>query len=402
TPNANGDLPFIKQDPNQPNQFYFTFVDEVIRAANAAGLVMGLLPTWGDKVGRTHGDGPQIFNVDNARNYGEFLGRQYKDRQIIWILGGDRLVDDMEKKNIWRALAAGLRSSSPHLITFHPKGGDASISSSSSVFAADDPTIDFNMQQNGHRDDTGSWERIQADYLSFPVKPVVDGEPLYEDHPIAFQPEARGYSNAHDIRRFMYWDLFAGAFGHTYGHHSIWQMHREGPGVNFPVMSWVEALDAPGASDVQHARALLESRPFLTRVPEGSFIIPSSAPHSVPGRGTKRMVATRDQDWSYAMIYLPASRQFSVRAGQLAGSKLHVWCFNPRDGFCIDLGQIPKPEVLEITPPEAGENLDWIMVLDDANRGFKPPGQPVGAISELKPGEPVTLEMRSHLLLTAR
>jgi len=31
-----------------------------------------------------------VFNVDNAKIYGEYLGKRYKNKPIIWILGGDR------------------------------------------------------------------------------------------------------------------------------------------------------------------------------------------------------------------------------------------------------------------------------------------------------------------------
>ncbi|HEY2647544.1 MAG TPA: DUF4038 domain-containing protein [Puia sp.] len=38
------------------------------------GLVIGLLPTWGDKVTKLWGVGPVIFTPANARIYGSWLG----------------------------------------------------------------------------------------------------------------------------------------------------------------------------------------------------------------------------------------------------------------------------------------------------------------------------------------
>jgi hypothetical protein len=38
---------------------------------------MGLLPTWGDKVTKLWGEGPQVFNEANAYVYGLFLGKRY-------------------------------------------------------------------------------------------------------------------------------------------------------------------------------------------------------------------------------------------------------------------------------------------------------------------------------------
>ena len=79
TPNPNGRVPLCGDDPTRPNELYFRDVDEIIRLAAKKGLYIGLLPTWGDKVhGGLWGTGPVIFNAENARIYGRFLGQRYK------------------------------------------------------------------------------------------------------------------------------------------------------------------------------------------------------------------------------------------------------------------------------------------------------------------------------------
>ena len=105
------------------------------------------------------------------------------------------------------------------------------------------------MRQNGHVIEwNGRYELTKKDYDRTPVKPVIDGEPLYEDHPVSFNAKAFGYSVAADVRRPLYWDLFAGACGHTYGDHSVWQMWSAGKKpINSPLMPWFEAIDQPGA-----------------------------------------------------------------------------------------------------------------------------------------------------------
>ncbi|MBV9272810.1 MAG: glycoside hydrolase family 140 protein [Verrucomicrobia bacterium] len=378
TPNAYGHLPLIDEDPTKPNEDYFRHVDWIIGKANSLGIFPGILPTWGDKVGHTHGIGPKIFTEGNAKVYGNFLGERYREADLIWIIGGDRTVDDTEQFAIWRALAAGLRAGDHgnHLLTFHPRGGDDLVSTSSLPFPNSDPLLDFNMRQNGHCDTTKTWARISADYEKTPTKPVLDGEPLYEDHPICFRSVDHGYSNAHDIRRFLYWDLFAGGFGHTYGHHSVWQMHdpARGEGVNLPISFWYDAIDSPGANQVRHARALLESRPFLTRIPDNSLIAVTTVRNSVPGSGTKYLNATRAADGSYGMVYLAASRTFVLDPAELSGETLHFWWFDPRTGTNVDLGTFPRAWRFEITPPLVGENVDWILVCDDAAKGYPTPG----------------------------
>jgi hypothetical protein len=377
-PNAYGALPLVDEDPTRPNEAYFSHVDWIVLLANQLGLTIGMLPTWGDKVGITHGDGPRIFNRRNARIYGEYLGKRYKDADLVWIIGGDRAVNSREKRKIWCSLGEGLRAGGEgqHLMTFHPRGGDDQISTSSTVFPNDDPLLDFNMRQNGHFNGTPTWARIAGDYASVPVKPVIDGEPIYEDHPIGFEAAKYGYSTASDCRRFLYWDLFSGAFGHTYGHHSVWQMHApaRGEGINKPINYWFQAIESPGAWQIRHARTLLESRPFLTRIPDGSLIAPFNVPSAVPGAGTKFINATRSSDGNYGMIYSATSRPYTVNTGLLSGKSFHFWWFNPRDGSHIDLGIFPRPNLLEVMPPFQGEDLDWVLVIDNAAQNFQPPG----------------------------
>jgi hypothetical protein len=61
TPNRYGHLPLIDEDPAKPNEEYFQHIDWILQKAGSMGLWFGILPTWGDKVGHTHGAGPALF-----------------------------------------------------------------------------------------------------------------------------------------------------------------------------------------------------------------------------------------------------------------------------------------------------------------------------------------------------
>lgn len=374
-PNPYGHLPLANQDPAQPVEDYFAHCDYIIGKAESLGLYIGLLPTWGDKFNKKWGAGPEIFTPENAAVYGEFLGKRYRDRKnVIWILGGDRPIENDKHREIIREMARGLRQGDggAHLMTFHPNGGHGSAE-----YFHDESWLDFNMRQNGHGPEfTGRYDQTRADYDRAPVKPVLDGEPLYEDHPISFKAKQLGHSIAADVRRPLYWDLFSGACGHTYGHHSVWPFweSRHKP-VNDPLMPWQEALDQPGAGQMQYGRWLMESRPFLTRVPDDSIIVTDRVPTAVPGAGRYRFVATRDVDGTYAMIYAPIGRAFSVRMNVIKGPKAQAWWFNPRDGTAAPVGEFANTGERRFVPPNPGETLDWVLVLDDAARNYPPPGQ---------------------------
>ena len=315
-PNAYGDLPFADAGFTRPNERYFTYVDEVVAMADSLGLVIGLLPAWGDKFCLKWGPGPEIFTTEGrAEAFGRYLGERYRIRRnIIWILGGDRPPEGREP--ILRAFArgiacgvAGREDYSACLITYHPWG-----KSSSGDWLHDEPWLAFNMQQNGHAYDFDLWERIARDYARRPVKPVLDGEPIYEEHPIDFDREKYGTSEALHVRRAFYHEVFSGACGHTYGCHAVWQMWEPGryAPVTGPVRSWRESLSLPGAYQVCYGRELIESRPFFRRIPDQGVIAGDA------GWGHGRCTATRDSLGTYAMVYSESGRPFAVDLGRVS------------------------------------------------------------------------------------
>lgn len=364
TPNALGDTPLINNDPANPNETYFAYVDHIVDRAGALGLHIGMLPTWGDKWNQKWGKGPEIFTPDNARSYGLFLGHRYADAPIIWILGGDRAVETEQHRAIIGAMAEGLREGDGgrHLISFHPQGQQAS-----SQYFHDADWLDFNMVQSGHHRNQANWEFIEVDYARTPTKPCMDAEPGYEDHPAGFNLD-NGYLDEYEVRKSLYWGLFAGGHGHTYGCHPIWQFWRPG---RVPLSSvrrhWREALGLPGSVQQQHARALLLSRPFFTRIPDQTLIT------SDQGVGTQHLRATRAADGGYALIYSPTYNPFDINLEHLSGTMLVAHWYDPRTGIAQRLGDLPKTGRQTFTPPAGGP--DWILVLDDAARHFPTPGE---------------------------
>ena len=380
TPNPYGHLPLIDNDPTKPavkdgpNNDYWDHVDFIVAEANKREMYIGFLPTWGDKWNKKWGEGPEIFKPANAAVYGAWIGKRYQNAGVVWILGGDRPVESDLHKEIIRAMAQGVRAGDQgkHLITFHPTGG----SGSSQHFHNDD-WLDFNMRQNGHTAEfTGRYDATKVDYDRVPTKPVLDGEPIYEDHPVSFDAQKFGHSIASDVRRPLYWDLFTGAFGHTYGHHSVWQMWKsDQAGINNPLLPWPEAIVQNGALQMKHGKALIESRPFFNRIPDQEILVVDRVPTSVPGAGRYQFVATRDTDGTYAMVYAPVGRAFKVKMATIQGAKVKAWWFNPRDGQATAIGEFPNTGEKEFMPPNPGEMLDWVLVLDDAAKSYPAPGE---------------------------
>ena len=58
----------------------------------------------------------------------------------------------------------------------------------------------------------------------------------------------------------------------------------------------------------------------------------------------------------------------------IKGPRIAAWWFNPRDGRSERLQDFNNHGEHEFVPPRPGEMLDWVLVLDDAARGYPPPG----------------------------
>lgn len=368
-PNPYGELPLENDDPTKPREAYFQHVDFIVKKAAEFGIYIGMLPTWGDKVFKNRwGMGPEIFNVENARVYGKWIGNRYKnEKNIIWILGGDRNPRNDNDVAIWRSMAAGIEEAvgkDKALMTFHPQPNDIQDGGSAKWFHNDD-WLDFNMFQTGHCRETNLWDRMDYAYNLKPTKPVLDGEPIYEDHPVCFNAKDLGTSSAYDIRKSAWLDVFSGSFGHTYGCHDIWQMYAPNrTPVNGPQRPWYVAIDLPGADQLKFLRKLIELRPMFDRIPDKSLI--------TDGLGASdRIQATRGND--YIFVYSAQGKKFTVNTNKISGNELIANWYNPRNGELKNIGKLPKKAQQEFMPPTTGYGHDWVLIIDDASKNYPLP-----------------------------
>lgn len=363
-PNAYGHFPIEPKRPDQPivkdgpDNDYWDDVERVIRLAKEHGLHIGLLPTWGKWVisdwqnGLVNG----FFTTANAEAYGRFIGERFRDHDnIIWILGGDKAAPTDAAKAIWRAMARGIaigvsgaEDYSKVLMTYHTSGPG-----STAWFFNDEPWLDFHALQSGHGRWAMNWLMVEHACTMKPTLPVIDLETSY---PGFRHGRPATIATDDDARRAAYWAVFAGAAGHTYGHHSIWQMHSPNyPGVAGPKEHWFDALDAPSARQMGYLRKLIESRPFHTQRPDLSLLAfeqtkPWEMCLALHGEG-------------YALIYTPTGQTLKVRPEKLGGAVKASW-FNPRTGKTTGSGEFPNRGDHEFQPPSQGEGNDWVLVLE--------------------------------------
>ena len=226
-----GNLPFLEGDPGRPNEAFWRHIDDILDKARAHGLYVALVPMWGQEYAKAF-----KADAEKARVFGRWIGRRYASRNhVVWIVSGEydsinnyRLPISDEQKAVINATAEGIRDGhcGTQLMTIHP-----GVSRTSSLDFHGASWLDFNMLQSGHTIDCNAYRQaenhalIAHDYRMTPTKPVLDGEPIYEDTPdgVWVVKNTDGpRAGAAAVRRKAYWAVFAGACGHTYGHNDVY------------------------------------------------------------------------------------------------------------------------------------------------------------------------------------
>jgi hypothetical protein len=378
-----GNRPFDNGNTDTPDEPFWKTIDSVVDKACDHALYVMIFPLWGHDFSETVGT-----DAERAYRLGLWLGRRYRDRtNVLWSVSGEydsindfRLPISDVQKRIINAMAHGLREGhgGTQLMSIHP-----GVARTSSRDFHHEPWLDLNMLQSGHQADAAAfgmeenYALIAHDYGLSPIKPVYDGEPMYEDTPDAVwikQSLEGPRAGAEVMRHKAYWAVFAGAFGHTYGHNDLYCFYDPAYPEQVGVLPgqrghWKEALRAPGGAQMYHLRALMESRPLLTRIPDQSLIVGPA------GDGATRVQATRDAAGSYAMVYVPGANQtVTLDASGLSGDRLRAWWYDPRTGRATALkGEFPRAGQLTFTTPDRGP--DWVLVLDDVAKAYPRPGR---------------------------
>lgn len=347
---------------------YWDHMDYIIKTAEQNGIYIGMVCIWGGLVKAG------LMNEKEAEAYGKFLAERYKDSpNIIWFIGGDIRGD--VKTEVWETLARTIKSiDKNHLMTFHPFGRTSSI-----YWFHDADWLDFNMFQSGHRrydqtrgdgDNTAeaavaedNWRYVEAALAKTPAKPVIDGEPSYEEIPQGLHDPSELWWKAPDVRRYAYWSVFAGSFGHTYGHNSIMQMVKPATNGGYgATKTWYDALKDPGFNQMKHVKNLMLSFPFFERVPDQSVISGEN------GFRYDRAIATRGND--YLLVYTYTNRPMDIDLSKISGAKKNVWWYSPVDGSLEYVGEFDSKVQHFNYDGAYGAANDHVLIAVDAAKDY--------------------------------
>jgi hypothetical protein len=255
-----GGAPYSGKGYERINPLYFKYLDQKIQMINEAGIVPALTGMWGQEF--------PVMGVAITQEYWRYIVARYAAYNVFWVIAAEYYYyPDLEA---WRAVGREIKRVDPygHPITLH---SDAPLSSGRH-FQDHDEWFDFSMIQVGHRYTFRSFIASipMSDYCRKRAKPSIMQGSLYEDHGSA-DLESEGHLQRftdRDVRYAAYVSLLQGCIGQTYGGHGIWNFFTEGmswqsagdywPRVGTP-KPWKEALQLPGAVQMQHVRAVMES-----------------------------------------------------------------------------------------------------------------------------------------------
>lgn len=347
-------------EPDNWNEAYFEYADELIDATIAHEMHPVVFPAWGHYSG---GEENIFSSTDQAYRYGQWVAERYKDRVgVVFIAGGDRGPAN-DCCGIVDAIARGIKSVSPdRILSFH------SWYQSRNEGHADAEWIDFSTFQTSHNecDDKKEYTKVTTtmmdEWEASPHRPVLDMEPRYENIG-GYGGDCTAPFTSYQARISAYWAVFAGSAGIGYGQSPLWywaQSEDNQPDFDFNRIR--EMLNAELAGQIHHLKDLMLSRPYFSRVPDPAL-----------AGDTLSVGATRGD--GYIMVYAGQGQTFNVDTRSLSGLSLQAWWFNPRDGSAEKEGSYTGGGTLTFDPPgDESDNNDWVLVLDDQARAFPAPG----------------------------
>ena len=343
--NRYGEGPFTTPgDFSTPNEKYFAHADWVIRKAAEKGIQVFLAPIYLGYIGTDEGwiEETLANGPEKCRGWGRYVGKRYRDfDNLVWMIGGDRNPD--KAREDVDAVASGIKEfDNRHLFTAHCHPENSAIDQYKSEGWLDlNSTYTYNIVHG----------MLLADYHRTPPMPFFLTESTYEGEHNA---------SAVQIRRQAYWAILCGGTGQFMGNRPIWLFD---PG-------WQAALTSTGAQDLTRLGVLFHSRPWYELVPDEKHGVVIDGLGEF--RGLDYLAAARTANGATVIAYMPTARTITVDMSKVSGTQAKAWWFNPRAGKSSAAGEFPTSGKRQFGPPGDG---DWVLVLDDASRNLKAPGQ---------------------------
>jgi len=346
-------------DYSKPNEDYFRHADWVLQRAADKGILVLLTASYlGWKGGNQGWYQAMVANgPDRLRQYGEYLGRRYRDfPNIMWVHGGDY---NAPRKDLVRAIAEGITKVDPRVLhTAHTQSGVAAID-----YWHGEP-----------------WLRVNTIYsykLNSTSKPIAAAALEQYAHPdrlpfflieTAYEYNRGAEATEQRLRTQAYQAVLSGAAGQVFGNNPIW--HFDGPGLYPAPVTWEEALNSRGAQSMTYLRNLLADTPWWRLAPDADHTLLTNG----LGAEDERAVAASTPDGSLAIAYLPSRREITIDLTRLAGPRVAAQWYDPADGQFSAVQGSPFPATARRgfapAPRNSSGFADWVLILESVPIDF--------------------------------
>jgi hypothetical protein len=342
---------------------YFKHVDRVLKAAESRGLLVALVPCYlGYPDDVTQGWAAALQHAANtpakSRAFGRFLGQRYRSfSNIIWVAGGDNSGSGPVKEHLTNIIE-GIREFDTHYWTGHFDAASGDVWS----------TDNTNFGQYIDLDGLYAWTEAELGSRGPQYKAALSqykkGKMIFQLDQ-SYENDAPLFADNTDpqwIRRKNYDGLLSGCAGTSFS-----------PGARdnqlYTFANWRPLMTTQGMREASLAFRLFESRPWNSLVPDDQNAA------VVDGRGTFGAVdyvcAARSEHGDTVIAYLPSSRTVTIDMSKIAGSMATAWWFDPSKGSARRIGLYVTSGIQQFTPPS---ERDWVLVIDNAAKGYLPPG----------------------------
>lgn len=358
--NQNGQPYLIDGSLDQLNPRYFDYLDLMVEEANKRGMIVALVPMWAAMMELHHNPKylERTFSSAQSIQVAQYIGARYAGDDVFWIVAGDNDYSSKASKEHWTAFAQALDQASGgwHLMTTHPRGFAASFD----YYDATATWLDFHMYQSSHlAGGDYTWQAARKGRQLRPVKPVLNGEPNYEDiYHNLWEPGDTVRVNSFRIQpvhvRQAAWEsLFSGAnAGITYGGNGVWQWHTpQHPGTHAPRKFVDDAWKMPGSEHMRQVKSIAYDLEWYSWEPIPNWVVAKDSPEVIPAVvGNKGFIA-----------YVPVqTKNLEVDLKAISGTLYFQW-INPTTGQRSKLSRIArnKKPTYVFSSPELKE--DWLL-----------------------------------------
>lgn len=336
-----------EKDITKPVEAYWHYADQVMEEAEKRGFFVIMSELWYGA-----GDGLWMHYVkpENAKIYGEFIGKRYaRFKNVMWMHAGDRN-PDANLLECTRVLAKTIAAAAPHqLHTVHNAPDNASAK-----FHHADLWLDVNL---GYTYGMSYLHILPEFHRENPIRPVILGETGYEAEPNAIEllPDAKSGDlwNPYKIRRNAWWAVLSGANGYCAGTR-LWRYEP----------NWREVMNAESTRQAPLIYRVLETLPWWQLVPDEKHTLITK------GYGTFKQVdyiaSVIAENNEVAVAYIPSARIITIDLSVFKKPVAARW-FDPANGEfrAVKDSLLQSLKSYEISTPgkNADGDTDWILVL---------------------------------------